>query len=872
MKRIILAVGLLFSLGIAHAVDTPVSASFLDFSGGLNDYQAPMYIAKNESPNLLNVVIDEPLGVLQQRKGYQTCGNTPSGNTATALYEYVTTAGTRYRIVSDNTSVWSTADCVTFSTVVTGLSSLDKPRFATITNRLWIVNGSTYPYVWDGSSGYFLDGTNSHPLAPKAKYLSYWKSRVFMANTPTDPSSVQFSQLTDDAGTVLDPAVSTMAWANVLNTIYINRGDGSPIYGLKLYRDNLYVFKETGVNRIIFESDYNIQIGKNVTTVGCKFNDAIVEMDDGLLRYPSRDGLYAFNGVMASRVSAKWTTTYNQFQQPTSGEQYHLWDTYSELSAGSNYNTFVDTTGYVSLSSYTSNFFTETFNDNPSIIVTTDTLVNPSWYGTSSGVGTSYALGNYFYNNAKASGGNRYSTIVSTDFVHKSTTGYSISFNADLGPSFALGLYGGSVYISALGIIGTTSSINSGYGYRVGFDKTDPTSSSKIVGAKCAYYGTYGNTCVSNGCEIILPTSTISSPVVMISYTSGDVFISTGSGDGKYCSASMFTAGTSGETGENHTINYIKAYLYASNQTGSSTAYSRISNINISSTAYFTNGIYISPIATASTLSSWKTFSADQTLNNQSITYAIRTATSAYNVTSKSWRSITPGSIVSTTTENYVQWAATFTTTDNGVTPLLNSASIGWNTGANVITPITGINYLGRYWVSASTTIGGSYNDITMVESRPPLVSYVKHDLPIGAYALWDNILYGSIGGTSKIARLDYGETDDGKSIHSYWESRDEMFDSPYYYKSINLGILDYSNTPANPSLNIGLSPDMGENYQYRPLDVSASTLPRNTKKLNYDANRALGFRARIDNTQLGVGYRLYGLHLFGSQNGFMGN
>ena len=153
MRRSLSIPPLVFGLGVANAADTPVSASFLDFSGGLNDYQAPMYIPKNESPDLLNVVIDEPMGALTQRKGYQSCGNTPSGNTATALYEYVTNDGARHRIVSDNVTVWATADCVTYSTITTGLSSFYTPRFATINNRLWIVNGSTYPYVWDTNTG-----------------------------------------------------------------------------------------------------------------------------------------------------------------------------------------------------------------------------------------------------------------------------------------------------------------------------------------------------------------------------------------------------------------------------------------------------------------------------------------------------------------------------------------------------------------------------------------------------------------------------------------------------------------------------------------------------------------------------------------------
>jgi hypothetical protein len=97
--------------GVVNAA-SPIVTNYRDFSGGLNTFSAPMSLAPNESPDLMNVVIDEPLGALTQRKGYSSCGNTPSGNTATNLYEYSKNDGSRNLIVTDNTTVWQTGDCV----------------------------------------------------------------------------------------------------------------------------------------------------------------------------------------------------------------------------------------------------------------------------------------------------------------------------------------------------------------------------------------------------------------------------------------------------------------------------------------------------------------------------------------------------------------------------------------------------------------------------------------------------------------------------------------------------------------------------------------------------------------------------------------
>jgi hypothetical protein len=323
---------LLLLAGVAHG-QTPVASTIRDFSGGLNDYYASTYLAENESPKMMNVVVDEIPGALLQRNGWQSCGVTPSGNTATNLYEYAKNNGSRNLIVTDNESVWQTGDCVIYSTVAVGLSAIALPRFATVLDNLWVVNGSTYPIVWDGTTATKLDGLSNRPTAPIGRYITYWKSRVWIANTPTTPSSVFFSVLVDDTGALLNPATSSGAWTNT-NQIYINRDDGSGIAAMKAYRDNLYLAKETGWNRVVFEDDFNLAVAKNVSTIGTKFNESVVEMDDSLLRFVGRDGVYAFDGSTVKRLSTKWTPTFETFKQPAIGEQYKLWDTASDWIAG----------------------------------------------------------------------------------------------------------------------------------------------------------------------------------------------------------------------------------------------------------------------------------------------------------------------------------------------------------------------------------------------------------------------------------------------------------------------------------------------------------------------------------------------------------
>lgn len=798
---------LLLSGSLAYGADTPVAVGYRDFSGGLNNDDASISIAQNESPDLLNVQIDEPMGALTQRNGYISCGVIPGGATATNLYEYAKNDGSRNLIVTDNVSIWQTGDCVNYSTVTTGLSATAFPRFATALDKLWIVNGSTWPLVWDGSTLKKLDGIDG-PESFKAKFITYWKSRIWLANTPTAPSSVYFTSLVSSTGAIIAPDVSTQAWSN-LNQLYISRDDGSPLYGIRVYRDNLYAFKETGVSRIVFESDYNLSVQKNVTTIGSKFQESIVEMDDGLLRYVGRDGVYAFDGTTVKRLSSKWYPTFKTIKQPSRQELYRLWDTASDFISGE-----------------ISNVSTSVFNNSLSLRIEDfedlDYTHNPVWFKLS--VASVYT-----------------STNAALEYISGVTPGiYTLTnyqngdLNFDIYPNNGI-----------FQVVLSTDFINLLFGpYGLDIRHSDPT-------AAVSLNTTLNGKPFENICTVNVSTHMKDYGWwnVNVSKNGGAFTLTISSNNASYsCSGNSARATT--------------PYILFTHTRGI------IDNISV---IYASTGIYTSGITTATSVIEWRSFETDTTLSGQTITYEVRTGTSVYNTLLNAWKPISPGALVSTTTDNYAQWRANFSTNNNGFTPLLDSASLGWITGDASRSALAAINYQSRYWMTASTSLANDYNDLVMVESKSPLATYTKYNLPISAFTLWNGNLYGAISNTAKIARLDYGSTDDGAAISSYWNSRDEIYDA-ISYKTINTAILDYSNDPANTGVTVSLSPDMGFSWQDRTVNIAASTLPRNTKKLNYNANTALGFRTKISNNVLGLGFKVYGLHNFGFQTSFFGN
>jgi hypothetical protein len=333
-----------------------IGAPYTDFSGGYVDYVAPSNLQPNQSPNLLNVKIDDPPGSLKPREGFVQCGITPSGLKPTLLYEYNYNSGggvSRF-IVSDSSTVWQTQDCITYTTVTTRLAGGPLPFVATVRDRVWLVNRSTHVITWNGSSESILDGrTNTpNPAPPRFNYIEFWNERVWGARTNTNPSGVYFSDLTDTNGNDLDPSTGTLAWP-ADNVIQVAQENGSPIYGIKVYRNALFVFKENGIWRIDFNGPFDITVSKTLSSAGTRYQTSIVEHDN-LLYFLGVDGFYAFDGDRAVRVSDNFRNKFNDINQTAVNERQQTWDTTADFNAGTySSSTANDVSGSVTISSVT---------------------------------------------------------------------------------------------------------------------------------------------------------------------------------------------------------------------------------------------------------------------------------------------------------------------------------------------------------------------------------------------------------------------------------------------------------------------------------------------------------------------------------------
>lgn len=283
----------------------------------------------------MNVDIDNPVGSLKPRAGYLQCGVSPSTASTTNAYVYSRTDGSENLILTDNNTIWSTRDCVTFSTITTGLGFNNIPNFATVRNKLWAVNGSTHVITWDGSTAGLLDGRagTPSPAPPKSRYIAFWKERVWLARTTTDPSAVYFSALEDSSGNDIDPSTGSAAWP-ATNAIYVDQDGGSPIYGIAPFCDQMKVYKENGRWGISFNSQFDNAVVKDFSNPGTRYQASIVD-HDGLQHFVGRDGIYASDCSQAKRISEAFNTKFGDVSQSNVDSSFKTWDTDSDFSAGS---------------------------------------------------------------------------------------------------------------------------------------------------------------------------------------------------------------------------------------------------------------------------------------------------------------------------------------------------------------------------------------------------------------------------------------------------------------------------------------------------------------------------------------------------------
>jgi len=379
--------------------------NLIDFSGGLNTSDSPNKLEKNESPNILNVLIDEKSGSLYGRNGFELFGSSNTLTKINLLAILDKETGTDEFIVSDSSIVLATSDFNTWTKLAGPLNTGVVPRAKQVRNKIWITNGFDSVFTYDGSTVVVLNGTTYggvlFPSVPKFKYIEYMNERVFGFNDPVNGgSALSFSALVSTNGTEIAPD-SSLAWPSA-NTLYVGQGDGSVGTGLKVFKGQLRIFKENSIYTLfgIGASDYEVR--KTISDSGFISNESVVERE-GLLIGQTKNGIEAFNGTDMQFISDKIGDEISESLTDTSKVITDYWDSFSD---------FTQTVSSYSISggTVTSNGFISIY-PRREYVRTVDSVVEPT---------TGYLT----FTSNDIGGGTDWFTLLSTNTFPTSFSGY----------------------------------------------------------------------------------------------------------------------------------------------------------------------------------------------------------------------------------------------------------------------------------------------------------------------------------------------------------------------------------------------------------------------------------------------------------------
>lgn len=283
-----------------------------DFTGGLNLNTDTFKLAPNESPDMLNVDVDQR-GGFQLRKGVARINTTAMNHAPVSAWEYTTASGTRYVMVHTDTGFLNPGDVYystggNFTSLAISNYNIPVRRAAVMDNKVYMTSyavAGTTQYKWDGTTLTAMNASAptwqndftapTGTYLPMAKCIAVHSNYMWVANTRENgtayPSRVRWSH----PGRPED-------W-RLNDYINIDVGkDTDEITALVPMRDHILVFKRKSVHAI-FGYDFNsFQVVTVSEDVGAESQEAVVSTPQGVYFFDRDHGVFVYEG----RGAPKW--------------------------------------------------------------------------------------------------------------------------------------------------------------------------------------------------------------------------------------------------------------------------------------------------------------------------------------------------------------------------------------------------------------------------------------------------------------------------------------------------------------------------------------------------------------------------------------
>ena len=259
------------------------------FTGGLNLRTDQFNLAENESPDLLNVLVD-PRGGIRQRDGVDRRNTTALGSDIQGIWGFHTDSGTNQVMVNYGTAVAHSASAnFTNLSGITARTNGTRVYGVTMNNVAYGVSYDKPSFKWDGSSAADLGVTfGAAGNMPQAQYIAAWNNFAWVANTYESGTNHKYRLRWSNAN---DPETWT---AN--DYVDIDKGDhGDYIPGVCPMGDRLLVFKSNSVHAVFgFDSD-SFQVTTLSNNVGSVPLSSPVSTPYGTFFWHADRGVYLYD-------------------------------------------------------------------------------------------------------------------------------------------------------------------------------------------------------------------------------------------------------------------------------------------------------------------------------------------------------------------------------------------------------------------------------------------------------------------------------------------------------------------------------------------------------------------------------------------------
>jgi hypothetical protein len=303
--------------------------NMVDFTGGLNLRSNQFQLGPNESPEMLNIVID-PLGGIYTRFGWDRWNDNDIVDVETvgwdprrAFLHQLSDGSDVVYIAANHRIYWAREDAI-FAELAGPVTDADPHMadFAAWGDTLYVSCGHAQP-MWrrtgvgaaqsltPGGTATWNDNYTAPAgtVGPTAEVNEAHAGYLFAANTQEDglwhPNRVRWSHPNNPVN-----------WAST-DFIDINTG-GSQITGMMSYEDHLLIFKNDSMWALYGYDINSWQLVQKSTTIGAVSPQGISRNETGVFFFSASDrgGIYAYGGERPQEISAQLRRAFFEILHP----------------------------------------------------------------------------------------------------------------------------------------------------------------------------------------------------------------------------------------------------------------------------------------------------------------------------------------------------------------------------------------------------------------------------------------------------------------------------------------------------------------------------------------------------------------------------